>query len=557
MVIERRQKHKVIIALFSLLALSVGAMLGYSMGSAAAELPISLGKPVLASTQEGWNPVENAVDGFASTRWAASSGVYPNWVRVDLGSVSEISRVDIKWYDPENRSYKYLLEVSDDDENYRVVVDQTQRTQIGDSSDPLNVSARYVRVTVTGGTGSPSFYEFQVFGKEGESVRNKSAFSFVESNQTERWVGTWAASQQLVEPHNMPPSPGLTNRTLRQVVRVSIGGDQIRLKLSNQYGNSPLTINAVYLAESAGAHRIKPETGQIVKFDGNESITISSGEAVVSDPFDYNLSKLTNMAITINFGSVPSDLTGHPGSRTTSYISPDSAVDVESMSSVTTTDHWYVITGIDILTDCNEVAVVALGDSITDGRGSITNQNNRWTDVLAKRLQDNDTTSHVAVLNHGIGGNAVLGGGLGPTAYRRFERDVLEQSGVRYLIILAGVNDIGGSNSMVTADDLITAYQIFVNKARERNILVYGATILPFGGSGYYTPLREKIRQKVNEWIRTSGEFDAVIDFDFALRDPDEPVKLFHAYDDGDHLHPNAAGYKQMGEVIDLTLFIK
>lgn len=554
MVVELIRNYKEMVGLVCLVVLSALLVFGFSTSITAMELPISLGKPVEASTQEGWNPAENAVDGFASTRWAAASGAYPNWVRVDLGSVSELSRVDIHWYDPENRSYKYLIEVSNDDEQYKVVVDQSERSEIGNSSDDLNVSARYVRVTATGGPGSPSFYEFQVFGEAGTMSMNDSS----ELDHSEPWVGSWATSQQLVEPNNMPPAPGLTDRTIRQVVRVSIGGEHIRLKLSNQYGNSPLEINAVHIAESERTYMIKSETGKIVTFNGGDlSITIPPGETIVSDPFDYNLSKLTNIAITINFGAVPNDLTGHPGSRTTSYISPNSSVDVARMESITTTDHWYVISGIDVLSEANEVAVVALGDSITDGRGSITNQNNRWTDVLAKRLQEHSQTSHVAMLNHGIGGNAVLGGGLGPTTYSRFERDVLEQAGVRYLIILAGVNDIGGSNSLVTADDLITAYKIFISKARQNDILVYGGTILPFGGSGYYTPIREEIRQKVNDWIRTSGEFDAVIDFDLALRDPDDPVRLYRAYDDGDHLHPNVAGYQQMGSIIDLTLFTK
>jgi len=374
----------------------------------------------------------------------------------------------------------------------------------------------------------------------------------------ERWVGTWAAAQQLVEPHNMPPSPGLANNTLRQVVRVSIGGEKIRLKLSNEYGNGPLEIKAVHLAQAAGAHRIKPGTGLIITFNGEQAVTIPPGTTVVSDPLAYSLPPLTTMAITIHFGSVPTALTGHPGSRTTSYISVDSAVDPEWMAAPVPTEHWYVIAGIDVAADnLHAAAVVAIGDSITDGRGSTTDRHNRWPDILAERLQADEATAHVGVLNQGIGGNAVLAGGLGPTVFKRFKRDVLDQPGVRYAILLAGVNDIGSSSSTAIAVNLISVYQHFVEQAHERGILVYGGTILPFGGSHYYTPVREQARQMVNEWMRTSGVFDAVIDFDLALRDPANPERLLAIYDTGDHLHPSAAGYKRMGEFIDLSLFGK
>lgn len=375
--------------------------------------------------------------------------------------------------------------------------------------------------------------------------------------QVEHWVGTWAASQQLVEPNNMPPKP-LANNTIRQIVRVSMGGERIMLKLSNEYGNSPLEIKAVHFAQSDGLYRIKPGTGVMVTFNGSQSVTIPAGQTAVSDPLDYALPSLARMAITIHFGQVPSTLTGHPGSRTTSYISATSEVDLERMPAPAVTPRWYVISGIDVCTmNPKAAAVVTLGDSITDGLGSIPNQDNRWPDILAERLQANEATAHISVLNHGIGGNAVVAGGLGPTVYRRFKRDVLEQSGVRYLIILAGVNDIGGSNSPAIAQQLINAYQRLVDQAHEHNIHVYGGTILPFGGSQYDNPLREEARQAVNNWIRTSGVFDAVIDFDLALRDPEYPAFLDPVYDSGDHLHPGPDGYRRMGEIIALTLFTR
>lgn len=388
---------------------------------------------------------------------------------------------------------------------------------------------------------------------------NSTAWAKEIVSQQKQWVGTWAASPQLVEPYNMPPSPGLTNNTLRQMVRVSIGGKQIRIKLSNEYGNAPLEINSLYIAESIGSGVIKSKTGKTVTFGGSNSVTILPGETIISDTLDYDLLKMTNIAVTIYFGSTPTNLTGHPGSRTTSYICIGDALDISGMFSAVTTDHWYVITGIDVLTnDLEKAAVVCLGDSITDGRGSTTNKNDRWPDNLAARLQENEATSGIAVLNQGVGGNSVLFGGLGPTVINRFARDVLEQSGVRYLIILAGVNDIGARNAgSTTAANLINAYESFIRKAHEKDILVFGGTILPFGGSDYDSKLHEELRQTVNNWIKTSGKFDAVIDFDAALRDPEDPKKLLSAYDSGDHLHPSAEGYKKMAEVIDLCLFAR
>ncbi|PYG88241.1 lysophospholipase L1-like esterase [Ruminiclostridium sufflavum DSM 19573] len=366
------------------------------------------------------------------------------------------------------------------------------------------------------------------------------------------WVGTWGTSPQLTESSNMPPSPGLSNNTLRQIVRVSIGGDQLRLRLSNQYGNSAVSMNSVHMAVSAGGSSIQAGTDKVLTFGGKESVTIQAGKTVISDTIDFNLNKLTNVAVTIYFGDVPSALTGHPGSRTTSYIQSGNAVNSSSMPSAVKTEHWYIITGIDVFTEEAYDSVAILGDSITDGRGSTTDANNRWTDVFAARLLDNAATSKVSMLNMGVGGNAVLTGGLGPTALTRFDRDILEQSGVKYAIVFEGVNDIGAG---AASANLINAYKQFIDKAHAKNILVYGATITPIGSSQYASG--EQARTEVNNWIRTSGQFDAVIDFDAAVRDPNNQKMLQSSYDSGDHLHLSPAGYKKMAEIIDLSLFTK
>jgi lysophospholipase L1-like esterase len=369
------------------------------------------------------------------------------------------------------------------------------------------------------------------------------------------WVGTWGCAPQLTEPSNLPPTPGLTSNTLRQVVHVSIGGKRLRARFSNAYGTDSLTITSVHAALSTGGSSINPASDRALSFQGMPSVILLPGESLVSDPFDLDLPPSANLAVSICFGTTPTNVTGHPGSRTTSYLQAGNFVGAANLPKATTTPHWYVLTGIDVVAEGFNAAVVVVGDSITDGRGSTTDANNRWPDVLANRLATNAATHGVAVLNEGIGGNKVLWGGLGPCARSRFERDALEQSGVGWLILLEGVNDVGASTNQMVAQDLIAAYLQFIDQAHERNLLVYGVPILPFGGSAYASTEHESVRQKVNRWIRTSGKFDAVIDLEVAVRDPARPANLLTEYDSGDHLHLNPSGYRRMAEAIDLDLF--
>jgi lysophospholipase L1-like esterase len=379
------------------------------------------------------------------------------------------------------------------------------------------------------------------------------------------WVGTWATAPQLTEPANLPPPPGFVDTTVRQVVRVSIGGQRLRVRFSNAFGRTPLMLHAARIARPAPAGAIQPGSDRALTFQGRTSVTIPEGALVVSDPVDFQLSPLSDLAVSVHVRDARADVTGHPGSRTTSCLQSGNAVSLPGLPAAVRVDHWYFVSGVEVLADRSVGAVAILGDSITDGRGSTTNGNDRWPDNLARRLQSANPARPAAVLNLGIGGNRLLRDGLGPNALARLDRDVLAQPGVRWLIVFEGINDIGTRSGATakgepaaTADDIIGAYEQIVARARARGILVYGATIMPFEGFGYadyYTPENEGIRERVNAWMRTSGVFDAVIDFDAVTRDPERPSRLAASVDGGDHLHPSAEGYRIMANAVDLALF--
>ena len=394
---------------------------------------------------------------------------------------------------------------------------------------------------------------------EKETVKDSDSELHAEKPDSTAWVGTWGTAPQLVEPHNMPPEPGLSNNTIRQVVRVSIGGDSLRLRFSNEFSTDTVVMKKVSIAVSKGGSVIDTTTIKRLKFNDESEVVMNPGIAVTSDPLSFDLKPRTDVAITIYFGRTSSDVTGHPGSRTTSYILEGDKTTAADFTDATETDHWYNINGIDVKAPASSGAVVILGNSITDGRGSGTNKQNRWPDILSERLLENTGTSHVGVLNMGIGGNCVLRECLGPSAIDRFERDVLSQHNVRWLIILEGVNDLGqtpdSTSAAKVAKEIIEAYQGMINKAHTHNIKVYGATILPFNQSFYYKDYREEARKTVNEWIRNSGEFDGVIDFAKALQSPEDASTILSEAHSGDFLHPNENGYKMMGEAVDLGLF--
>jgi lysophospholipase L1-like esterase len=379
----------------------------------------------------------------------------------------------------------------------------------------------------------------------------------------ESWVGTWATSPRPEEPGASGGLP-LEGSTLRQVVHVSIGGARVRLRLSNAFGTTALSLHGVHLALAGGGGAIHASSGRTVLFSGQPSVAIPAGASVLSDPLDFELPAMSDVAISIHFKSVPAMLTTHPGSRTTSYLLAGDQLAAVELPEATKKVYWFFIQSLDVLDTTGKAgAIVVLGDSITDGYGCTTDRNNRWTDDLTRRLQANAETKHLGVLNAGIGGNRILRDGAGPNALARFDRDVITHAGVRWLVVLEGINDIGTrvaartkGEGFASAADIIAAFEQMIARAHTHGIRVAGATILPFGGNkNYWSEDGEADRQTINTWIRTSGRFDAVIDFDAAMRVPENPTRLKPGLDCGDHLHPSLAGYAEMARVVDLALF--
>jgi lysophospholipase L1-like esterase len=384
------------------------------------------------------------------------------------------------------------------------------------------------------------------------------------------WVATWGASQQIPEPHNALPAEDLRDATMRQIFHLSIGGPALRVTLSNAFGTEALRFTSIHIARpvSPSSSAIDAASDRPLAFAGSAEVTVPPGAEFVSDPLEFAVTPLSDLAVSFHLDSPPVVETGHPGSRATSYYVHGDSVSAAELTQPKKVDHWYQITEIDVRAAPKSAAVVVLGDSITDGHGATTNGNDRWTDVLAQRLQAAPKTRGIGVSNQGIGGNHLLTDGLGPNAQARFDRDVLAPAGVRWAIVFEGVNDLGGlaRNGEVPATEhsalvqrILAAYQQIVARAHAHGLRVYGATITPYVGSPYYHPgpLSEADRQAVNQWIRTSEQFDAVIDFDAVIRDPQHPDQMLPLYDSGDHLHPSPAGYKAMGGAVPLELFAR
>jgi lysophospholipase L1-like esterase len=387
--------------------------------------------------------------------------------------------------------------------------------------------------------------------------------SLLAKSEAKKWVGTWASSP-LLDAHVKNAEDLLTagtqsGATLREVVHVSTGGETLRVRFSNLYGTSPLVIGPVEIAQTLKGVAIVPGTNKAVTFNGQPSVSIPPGALAVSDPASFKLAPLSDLTVSFFLPNPTGPVTEHQLGNATSYHVTGNVVSSASLESPTTATSWYYLNGVDTLAAAEAGAVITIGDSITDGAKSTIDTNQRWPDELARRLQADPKYRNLSVLNEGISGNKILLDGAGPSALARFDRDVLAQSGARYLLILEGINDIGRLHGTpdagLTAADLISALNQMVVRAHAHGIAVIGCTLTPYHGAGYYTENGETIRKAVNEWIRTGGVLDGFVDLEAAVRDPSHPDTFLPTVDPGDHLHPNDAGYKAMGDAIDLKLF--
>ena len=387
-----------------------------------------------------------------------------------------------------------------------------------------------------------------------------SGSSPVKNGGGSHWVGSWSAAQQLPEPANQLPEPFGHDATIRQTVHLSLGGRTIRVRISNAYGITPLQLTAVHVARPSALGAIIPQSDTPLTFAGRADVTIPPGAEYLSDPLAFAVAPYADLTISLHADAFASPPTGHPGARATAFLATADQVSAPQLANPTALQHWYMIADVDVQAPAATGAVVALGDSITDGRGSIPDANNRWPDDLARRMPG------LGVLNKGIGGNRVLLDSLGPSALARFDRDVLAEDGVRWLILLEGINDLGTltHDGAASPEDhaalvmrLTVAYRQIIDRGHAHGLKVMVGTLTPWMGFDFYHPdaANEADRQAVNAWLRTQAGADALADFDEVLRDPAAPDRLAPAYDSGDHLHPSPQGYQAMADAIPLAFF--
>jgi lysophospholipase L1-like esterase len=382
------------------------------------------------------------------------------------------------------------------------------------------------------------------------------------TSPSEGWFGTWAASPEAQL--NTATSSGNSGVTYREIVHTSAGGTAVRIVVTNEFGVDPLTIGAARIAITKGGNSIEIETAKSIRFGGQSSVTLPAGTLAVSDPVNMELPPFADIAISLFMPAQQMNRTTlHSYALQTNYLVPGNVVDAETLTTPIEVQSWYFLKGVQVKLDEPNGGgnIVALGDSITDGAASKSGANGRWPDVLAHRVQADESLSDMGVLNAGINGNRLLRDGDGESALRRLDRDVLAQAGVMYLVVLEGINDIGHvvaaspSDPAANTQDLIRALEQIVMRAHAHGIKVIGATMTPYESCKYASPEGEKIREAVNDWIRTNSELDGVADFDKIVRDPAHPTRFLPTYDSGDHLHPNAAGLRAMADGIDLNLF--
>ena len=393
----------------------------------------------------------------------------------------------------------------------------------------------------------------------------------------EHWVATWTTAQALARTPppaqaapppapTGPPTPqsinarGFNNQTVRMMVRTSLGGRRARVALSSAFGSAPVQVAAAHIALRAKDSEIAPQSDHALSFNGKPGCTLGPGVVLYSDPVDFNVPQAGDLAVSLYFSGATGPPTTHATALHHTYISSEGDATAQAaMPDAMTTQSYYYLAAVEVLAPADAAAIVAYGDSITDGARSTSETNHSWPALLAARLAAKKETAHIGVANMGIGGNRVLRDGSGASALARLDRDVLSQAGVRWLMLMEGINDIGREATVpaeaVTADELIAAYKQIIERAHTHGIAVIGCTLTPYEGANYQRENGEAIREAVNQFIRTSGAFDAVVDFEAATRDPANPKRLRAEFDPGDHLHPNDAGYQAMADAINLSIF--
>jgi lysophospholipase L1-like esterase len=382
---------------------------------------------------------------------------------------------------------------------------------------------------------------------------------------SDHWVGSWATSPVVAKNASGHfGAEGTDGTTMREIVHLSIGGPAVRVIFTNEFGADPLTIGAARVAVRASGSDVVADGSVALTFGGHPSVVIPPGALVISDAAALKVAPLSDLAVSFFLPDQPvTQLTLHGFANQTNYYVAGNVVEAASLTTPQTNRSWDFLKGVDVQGD--GASIVLFGDSITDGALSTKDMNTRWPDVLAKRLQGELRTAGLGVLNEGIGGNRVLHDVTGPSALARFDRDVIAQTGVKYVVIMEAINDIGHAADpdpakrydVITAEDLIAGYSQLARRAHTHGIKVIGATLTPYVGAKYQSDAGEAMRQAVNAWIRSSPEFDGVIDFDKVTTDPAKPGVFLSAYDSGDHLHPKDAGYQAMGEAVDLNLFVE
>jgi lysophospholipase L1-like esterase len=379
-------------------------------------------------------------------------------------------------------------------------------------------------------------------------------------NPAENWVSTWGSSPVAPLPANTT-NPGFTNQTVRMIVHTSVGGSQVRVRLSNAFSTDPLPIGAAHIALRTKDSATVPGSDHALTFAGSGSVAIPPGALVLSDPVAVSVPAMGDLAVSLFLPGPTGQATWHPAAHETTYVSKPGDFTAQAEMPVDhTVASWFYLTDVEVATPKRTLAIVALGDSITDGTASVTGANHRWPNFLSQRLAQG--RMNLAVVDQGIGGNRVLHDLTGPNALARFDRDVLAQTGVGYVTVLLGINDIGRSTTgtppqPVTADELIAGHKQLIERAHEAGLKIFGCTLTPYEGASYFSAEGETKREALNEFIRHGGAYDGEIDFDAATRDPNHPTKFLALYDSGDHLHPNDAGYQAMANAIDLSLFKK